>query len=35
VDVKLKDKSGRTAQQLALDKGSDDVVRQLDVFDRL
>jgi ankyrin repeat protein len=32
VDVSLKDKSGKTAQQLALDKGSDDVMRQLDAF---
>lgn len=32
VDVSLKDKSGKTAQQLALDKGSDDVLRQLDAF---
>jgi ankyrin repeat protein len=32
VDVSLKDKSSKTAQQLALDKGSDDVLRQLDAF---
>lgn len=32
IDVGLIDKSGRTAQQLALEKGSDDVLRQLDAF---
>lgn len=32
IDVSLIDKSGRTAQQLALEKGSDDVLRQLDAF---
>lgn len=32
VNVELIDKSGRTARQLALDKGSDDVLRQLDAF---
>ena len=32
VDASLKDNSGRTAHQLALDKGSDDVLRQLDAL---
>jgi hypothetical protein len=32
VDSSLKDNSGRTARQLALDKGSDDVLRQLDAL---
>ncbi len=32
VDASLKDNSGRTAHDLALDKGSDDVLRQLDAL---
>jgi len=32
VDTGLKDNSGRTAHQLAMDKGSDDVLRQLDAL---
>lgn len=32
VDASLIDKSGKTAHELALDKGSDDVLRQLDAL---
>lgn len=32
VDASLRDKSLRTAQELALDKGSDDVLRQLEAL---
>jgi ankyrin repeat protein len=32
VDASLKDNSGRTAYNLAMDKGSDDVLRQLEAL---